>query len=144
MNAKFTTTIIPAVLLIMLFGAVGLYSIKAIKGEIQVEKARDKTIPKPSPNLKPLPKIPSGKPVEELVSEARADLAERLNISQSEITTFEVESILWNDASLGCPEPKKYYAQVITPGYKITLKANGKAYYYHTSYTLTKFCKKDL
>lgn len=137
MNTKFTTTIIPAVLLIMLFGAVGLYSIKAIKGEAN---------PPPSPTLKPLPEAeaPSGKPVEELVSEARSDLAERLNISQSEITTSEVESIVWNDASLGCPEPKKYYAQVITPGYKIILEANGEAYTYHTSLQFVKPCQKNL
>ena len=38
----------------------------------------------------------------------------------------------WSDASLGCPQPGMAYAQVITPGFRIALEAQGQLYQYHT------------
>ncbi|MBI4322482.1 MAG: hypothetical protein HY675_28655 [Chloroflexi bacterium] len=60
------------------------------------------------------------------------DLAQRLGISQDQITVAKVEEVEWGDTSLGCPEPGKLYAQVIIPGYRITLSAKGQTYEYHT------------
>ena len=63
---------------------------------------------------------------------AVADLAERLGISPSAITIVSVEAVDWPDTSLGNPQPGMFYAQVITPGYKILLSANDQLFEYHT------------
>lgn len=63
---------------------------------------------------------------------AVADLAGQLGIAAEAITVRSVEQVEWNDASLGCAKPGQMYAQVITPGYRIVLEANGQSHEYHT------------
>lgn len=69
-----------------------------------------------------------------VVDIAKNDLAERLNISVEEIQLVNLEKVNWPDTSLGYPEKGMMYAQVITPGFKILLKAGGKLYEYHSDY----------
>jgi hypothetical protein len=69
---------------------------------------------------------------QEIVSLVRKDLAERLNIAQSDIDVIDVRAVDWPDTSLGCPQPGQMYDQVITPGYQIVLKIDGREYTYHT------------
>lgn len=70
--------------------------------------------------------------VDNLVLEAKEDLAGRLSVDMDQISLVEAKSIFWRDASLGCPQPGMVYAQVITPGFRITLEAKGQIYDYHT------------
>ena len=64
---------------------------------------------------------------------AAADLAERLGLpAGTEVTVASVTPRDWPDASLGCPEEGRVYAQVITPGYVVVLQAQGAQYRYHT------------
>jgi len=63
---------------------------------------------------------------------AVADLAGQLGIAAEAITVRSVEAVEWSDASLGCPRPGQMHAQVITPGYRIVLEANGQRYEYHS------------
>lgn len=67
-----------------------------------------------------------------MVTLAKQDLAERLDIEVDEIKVAEVEEMQWSDSSLGCPASDGFYMQVITPGYRITLQAEGESYDYHT------------
>ena len=67
-----------------------------------------------------------------LVREASDDLARRLNTHPDDIHVQDVESVTWPDASLGVPEPGMMYAQVLTPGWRITLQAGDAVYVYHT------------
>jgi len=67
-----------------------------------------------------------------ILEKVLSDLASRLYIKREEIEVVSVERVTWPDTSLGCPEPGKMYAQVLTPGYRIVLKAGGKTYEYHT------------
>lgn len=67
-----------------------------------------------------------------LVNLAKEDLAQKLAIDISAIEVVMMSPVEWGDASLGCPEPDKFYAQVVTSGYLITLRNNGKIYPYHT------------
>jgi hypothetical protein len=67
-----------------------------------------------------------------MATKAKRDLACRLGISEGRIRVVSVEEVTWPDASLGCPEPDKLYAQMLVPGYKIILRAKGKDYEYHT------------
>lgn len=68
----------------------------------------------------------------EPVQAAVADLSDRLGIAQDEITVAQMEQLQWPDTSLGNPQPGRMYAQVITPGYRVTLQAGGEQYEYHT------------
>ena len=63
---------------------------------------------------------------------ARAALAQELALAEADIAIVTVEENEWSDSSLGCPKPGMNYLQVITPGFKITLEAQGKRYEYHS------------
>ncbi len=66
------------------------------------------------------------------IEQARADLAERLGIDPSIIEVRTAVLVIWPDTSLGCPEPKRQYAQVPTDGSIIELVVEGRSYRYHT------------
>lgn len=76
------------------------------------------------------PVVPS--PVSGPEEAARRALAEKLGISTEEVTVVSSEEVDWPDTSLGCPQPGMMYAQVITPGYRIILEAQGQQYEAHT------------
>ncbi|MEO7909374.1 MAG: hypothetical protein ABIV47_06955 [Roseiflexaceae bacterium] len=63
---------------------------------------------------------------------ARTALARELAVAEADIAVVSVEENEWRDSSLGCPKPGVNYLQVITPGYKITLEAQGRRYEYHS------------
>ena len=62
---------------------------------------------------------------------AVADLARQRSVDASRIQVVGVESVEWSDSSLGCPEPGRAYAQVITPGFRIRLTLDGQPVVYH-------------
>ena len=80
--------------------------------------------------IQPAPGVPD--PKAKMVQFASQELAERLGIDISEVTLVEAVALDWNDSSLGCPDPDYFYAAVITPGYQITLQAEGQTFVYHT------------
>jgi len=69
---------------------------------------------------------------EAAVKAARADLAHKLNISENQIGLKKIEAVQWRDSSLGCPKSGQGYLQVITPGFRIWLEAQGQTYEYHS------------
>lgn len=79
-----------------------------------------------------------------LVQMAAIDLAARISIPAEKITLLNVQSVEWPDAGIGCPAEGYDYAQVITPGYKIVLQAEGTLYTYHTDQgTFVILCLDD-
>ncbi len=66
------------------------------------------------------------------VALARQQLTSKAAVQDGEISVVSVEEVEWRDSSLGCPEPEMMYMQVITPGYRITLEAQGRRYTYHS------------
>lgn len=54
-----------------------------------------------------------------------ADASSRTGVLESAIELLSVESETFSDTSLGCPEPGKMYAQVMTPGFVVLLEADG-------------------
>ena len=88
------------------------------------------------------PAIPSpASGLENLVQLAKADLAQRVAVSIDQITLVEATEAEWSDSSLDCPQPDMAYLQVITPGYRILLEANGTQYEYHSNRdTYVVFC----
>jgi len=75
--------------------------------------------------------VPEYSPVVDI---AKKDLSERLNIPIEDIKLVKEEAVDWPDTSLGYPEKGMSYAQVITPGFRIKLKARDKLYEYHSDY----------
>jgi len=61
------------------------------------------------------------------------DLAARWDLPVEEIILVHMEQMEWPDASIGCPEEGYDYAQVITPGYRITFKVDSQLVEYHTN-----------
>ena len=76
-----------------------------------------------------------------LAKAARSDLAKRLNLTSEDIHVIEIEAVDWPDASLGCPQPGMMYAQMITPGYRITLSARGQEYDYRADLKRAFLCE---
>lgn len=68
-----------------------------------------------------------------LIPQARADLAERLSISEDDVEVVRAERVTWRDSSLGCPEEGMFYMQMLTDGALIELAAGGKTYPYHSN-----------
>jgi len=69
--------------------------------------------------------------LEAFVSQARDDLALRLDIEDPQITVIVAEFVTWPDGALGCPEPDMMYTQALVPGYRIRLRAEGAVHNYH-------------
>jgi hypothetical protein len=70
---------------------------------------------------------------DEVVDRARRDLAQRLGISESDVAVKSVEPVDFPDAALGAPLEDEMSAQMITPGWRITLNANDKNYEYRAT-----------
>lgn len=80
------------------------------------------------------PGPPMGLPseVEMRVKEA---LSARTGVAVEEIEAVEAEQREWPDACLGLAEEGEVCAEVITPGWEITLRAAGEAYVFRTDET---------
>lgn len=70
---------------------------------------------------------------QQAIDRARRDLVQRLSLSENEITLESVDPADFPDAALGAPSEDEMSAQVITPGWRIRLQANGKTYEYRVS-----------
>ncbi|MBE7528544.1 MAG: hypothetical protein HND44_23755 [Chloroflexi bacterium] len=85
-----------------------------------------------TPQIIPAPGLPN--PLTALINQVSQDLAQRLKIDVREVSLVEAFAVDWSDSSLGCPQPGMGYLTVITPGYQITLAAQGETYTYHTDH----------
>ena len=50
----------------------------------------------------------------------------------SEVLIKRIEPVSWTDSCLGVPRNNEFCAQVITPGFRVFLVANGLLYEFHT------------
>ncbi len=62
---------------------------------------------------------------EDALRRARADLAKRLGVSESDVKEEGVEQADFPDAALGAPVEDEMSGQMITPGWRIRLSAKG-------------------
>jgi hypothetical protein len=87
-------------------------------------------IPLPDQDMPTLPTYGDAQP---LVDLAIAQLAGQLGVAVDMIRVERVEPVDFSDASLGAPQPDMMVAQVITPGYVITLSYQGQSFVFHGS-----------
>ena len=62
----------------------------------------------------------------------RTQVAAQLQVTPAAVTVVAAKAMVWPDACLGAAGPEEMCAQVLTPGYKITLAVDGQEYTYHT------------
>lgn len=77
------------------------------------------------------PKAPAG--AHDMLSRMSQDLAQRLGTQSSAFEVLNVRSIVWDDSSLGCPQPGNAYLPAQTPGLLVVFRYQGKPYQYHGS-----------
>ena len=70
---------------------------------------------------------------QDIILRARRDLAQRLGVSEDDITEQSVEQVDFPDAALGAPVEDEMSAQVITPGWRTRLSAQNRSYEYRAS-----------
>lgn len=127
-------------------GAVGMVLgqeiVLAVGGQEYVYRAHgERVVPCPPAGVSTSVLQPCCGPSEAPLTPARQDLSQRLGIGIEEIEVQSVEAVEWSDTSLGCPQPGMMYAQVITPGYRILLRAGGQTYEYHSDRQRAILCQ---
>jgi hypothetical protein len=60
------------------------------------------------------------------------DLATRLGADPASIEVVSEEEVMWSDGSLGCAKKGMLYTQALVKGSRITLRAEGADYEYHS------------
>ena len=85
-----------------------------------------------TPTASPVPTVSVPPGAEPAVAAAKADAAGRTGTKESDWQVIELSPRDWPDTSLGCPQPGKAYAQVVTPGYLIKLAGANQRFEYHS------------
>jgi hypothetical protein len=81
-----------------------------------------------------------GKPETEAAALARRTLAGKLSVPIERIKVVTVSPAEWRDSSLGCPERGMMYTQVLTPGYKVTLRDADREHVVHVAGSYAVIC----
>ncbi len=68
---------------------------------------------------------------ERAIDRAKKHLAAKLDLPLAAIALVSAKAATWSDASLGCPEPDRMYAQVVTSGHEVVLEAQGTTHELH-------------
>jgi hypothetical protein len=110
----------------------------------------DKTGPEPAiteessaaaegePGNTPITEIPEDKPVTgevppEILEAITADLIKQTGAARQDIRVVRSEAVVWNDGSLGCPQPGEVYIQILVAGYWVVVQVEGVEYDYRVS-----------
>lgn len=70
---------------------------------------------------------------QDMLSRMSRDLQQRLGTPTSAFQVLNVQSVVWDDSSLGCPQPGLAYLPAQTPGVRVVFGYEGKSYQYHGS-----------
>jgi hypothetical protein len=70
---------------------------------------------------------------EETYRRSVKDLSKKIGAPESDIAGVSQEDMTWPDSCLGCVQTGESCAQVLTPGYRITLRVRDATYEYHTN-----------
>lgn len=103
--------------------------------EIATPDRTDKIMTKMPERVPPTEAISpiTGEVPAELLDTILKDLSERIHVTRESIIVIQDQAIVWNDGSLGCPQPGVFYTQAQVNGYWVILEAEGKRYDYHAT-----------
>ncbi|PKH42241.1 hypothetical protein SAMN05192575_10750 [Nocardioides alpinus] len=85
----------------------------------------EETTVEPTPSASPAPGT-------DAVGSAVGDLASTLAVDPASVEVVSVEEVTWRDGSRGCAQPGMAYTQALIDGSRITLRADGRTYEYHS------------
>ncbi len=116
-----------------LLGCLALVLIQC--NSFDASQAASSTTPQPNLNndtqMNPTTYPTADPSLQNLIDEAKSDLAQRLEIPIHQIILVEAKEVVWPDSSLGCPQPGMVYKQVPEDGALIILQVSDKNYEYH-------------
>ena len=69
----------------------------------------------------------------EMIAQVMDDLSSRTGAATSHFLVVRAESVVWNDGSLGCPQPGMTYTMALVDGYWIEIDHNGDIHDYRAS-----------
>lgn len=70
---------------------------------------------------------------DDLLAQLVADVADLASVDAAAVEVIRAQQVIWSDASLGCPQPGRSYAQVLTNGYWVVLQTAGIAFDYRAA-----------
>jgi hypothetical protein len=96
-----------------------------------VARGSERVEPVPPAVPPPLPGETS--PVQSRVPQAVLDpilnkAAALAKVGRAQLVIVRAEPVVWNDGSLGCPEPGMMYTQALINGYWVVINAAGQTY----------------
>jgi hypothetical protein len=68
-------------------------------------------------------KVPQG-----ILDPILKEAAALANVARKQLVIVRAEPVIWNDGSLGCPEPGMMYTQALVNGYWVVIDAAGQTY----------------
>ena len=75
--------------------------------------------------------VPPTDPIAAVTEAAKADLARRLGVEESEIGVTSAAAVTWPNGALGCPQPGMAYTQALVDGHQVVLEVGGRYFAYH-------------
>jgi hypothetical protein len=54
-----------------------------------------------------------------------------VGLTPDQLVLQSIDPVIWNDASLGCPQEGHFYPQVMTPGYKVEFQVGNDCFVAH-------------
>ena len=75
----------------------------------------------------------TGEVPRELLDSILQALEKQTGIAPEMAAVVQAEAVIWNDGSLGCPQPGMMYTQALVNGYRVVLQVGDQKYDYHAS-----------
>lgn len=92
------------------------------------------TLPGGLKRIEPTPENPVvGEVPDALLNKIIADLSQHLGVQRSALEVIRGEAVVWNDGSLGCPQPGMFYTQALVNGYWVVLQIGEEKFDYRAS-----------
>ena len=67
----------------------------------------------------------------DLVAQIIAEVFDNSTFDEDDVTVVSARSVVWNDGSLGCPQPGGIYTQALVEGYQVVLDTPDGQLDYH-------------
>lgn len=94
--------------------------------------ADDVAAPETTSTTTTMPDLPGGLAAT-TYQEIVADAADRASVDEGGVELTSIDQQDFPDTALGCPEEGRFYAQVITPGFRVLVSAAGVEYDYRVA-----------
>lgn len=99
--------------------------------EANAESTASPTVPA-SPTLEPAP-AETAVTQPPIIDAVLQRAVEEFGVSPDVVELDSFSERFWSSTALGCPLPGRSYAQVIVPGFKVTVTVEGRPVIYHTA-----------